>query len=501
MVIGSGDGVLQDTRGGGEAVDHRTRGCGGRSYVTNAELGVKRPASAFNVYLADVRGSMSKYSRRRLAKKTQIFRFDLLKLKFETLPPEARSQYVQKAADAKAQAQEQRSQALQQQAAGHGVRTCGGGENPVTAAAVKPQSEELSVPAEAGLAIAEAPSKAGATRGSSLPDQERDNATSLPRRLVFTDMSSGVQRFLRLSLQERLGSGSFGVCYVVEEPLTGLRWCAKFTLPLSKTSSPAELESTRGHLRQELAAMSHMDHPNVLRAIGLCLGDDGKVTALLLPLYASSLRTWIEGRQPAKLASTVVEQPVRWAERACIVQVASGLAHMHARSIVHLDMKPENILVEGQRFSIADFGVCRTTSRADGVPDGVLPANRVNSLQYRPLELVEMQSRSVQPSPRWDLWAFGCVAFETTAWMNPSWRQPGPMRRLFGGLHMKPVREAEQRRDDRIRRHCPRALAPILFAAMPKSMPKSKSIRASELVLKLEALDTVAEYAVAEAVP
>ena len=168
---------------------------------------------------------------------------------------------------------------------------------------------------------------------------------------------------------------------------------------------------------------------------------------------------------------------------------------------MHLDMKPENILVEGQRFAIADFGVCRTTSRVDGIPDGTVPANRVNSLQYRPLELLDMPSRSVQPSPRWDLWAFGRVAFEATAWMSPSWRQPGPMRRLFGGMQMKPVRAAEQGRDDRIRRHCPRALAPILFAAMPKSTPKSKSIRASELVLKLEALDTVAEYAAAEAVP
>ena len=302
MVIGSGDGFPQDARGG-------------RSYVTNAELGVKRPASAFNFYLADMRGSMSKYGRRRLVEKTQIFRFDLLKLKFASLPPEERSQHTQKALDAKVQALEQRSMALKMQAAGDGAHTCGGGENPVTAAAMKPQNAELSAPAEAGLTVAEAPSTAGATRGSSLPYQGLDIAPSLPARLVFTDLSSGVQRFLRLSLQERLGSGSFGVCYVVEEPLTGLRWCAKFTLPLSKTSSPGELESTRGHLRQELAAMSHVDHPNVVRAVGLCWGDDGKVTALSLPLYASSLRTWIEGRQPAKLASTVVGQPVRWAER------------------------------------------------------------------------------------------------------------------------------------------------------------------------------------------
>jgi hypothetical protein len=80
------------------------------------------------------------------------------------------------------------------------------------------------------------------------------------------------------------------------------------------------------------------------------MGDDGKVTALLTPAYGSNLRTWIEGRQPAKLASIVAEQPLRWAERACLIQVASGLALVHARGIVHVDAKLENILVEGQQF-------------------------------------------------------------------------------------------------------------------------------------------------------
>ena len=111
-----------------------------------------------------------------------------------------------------------------------------------------------------------------------------------------------------------------------------------------------------------------------------------------------------------------------------------------------------------------------------------------------------MDCRSVQPSPRSDLWAFGCVAFEATAWMNPIWRQPGQMRRLFGGLDQTKRSSAQQWRDDRIKRHSPRVLAPILLDAMPKS----KYVRASELVLKLEALASVAEYvdhAVAEAVP
>ena len=244
--------------------------------------------------------------------------------------------------------------------------------------------------------------------------------------------------------------------------------------------------------------MSHLDHPNVLRALGISLGGDGEVTALLMPSFGSNLQTWIEGRQPAKLASTVVEQPLRWAERACLIQVASGLAHVHARGIVHLDVKPENILVQGQHFAIADFGCCRTTGPCDpsvsGITHGMLPANRVNSAQYRPLELFELNCRSVQPSPRSDLWAFSCVAFEATAWMSPIWRRPGHLRRLFDGLDQSNRSSAQQWCDDRIKRHSPRVLAPILLDAMRAWSRDRKYVRASEMVLKLEALASVAEY-------
>ena len=73
--------------------------------------------------------------------------------------------------------------------------------------------------------------------------------------------------------------------------------------------------------------MFHLDHPKVLRALGISLGGDGKVS-LRQPAKLASTgveQTCIEGRQPAKLASTDVEQPLRWAERACLIQVASGL--------------------------------------------------------------------------------------------------------------------------------------------------------------------------------
>ena len=88
MASAGADGLSQDTRGGGESVANRPRGRGGRDYVTNAELGLKRPPAAFQFYLADTRGTLGKLTRHRIAKKQTFFRFDLLKLKYDSLSEE-----------------------------------------------------------------------------------------------------------------------------------------------------------------------------------------------------------------------------------------------------------------------------------------------------------------------------------------------------------------------------------------------------------------------------
>lgn len=40
-------------------------------------------------------------------------------------------------------------------------------------------------------------------------------------------------------------------------------------------------------------------------------------------------------------------------------QILRGLQHMHAKGIMHRDMKPENLLVSGDCVKIADFGLAR----------------------------------------------------------------------------------------------------------------------------------------------
>ena len=47
-----------------------------------------------------------------------------------------------------------------------------------------------------------------------------------------------------------------------------------------------------------------------------------------------------------------------------LVSVADGLADLHARGVVHRDVKPSNILFASDRAKLADFGLARADDPA-----------------------------------------------------------------------------------------------------------------------------------------
>ena len=113
-------------------------------------------------------------------------------------------------------------------------------------------------------------------------------------------------------------------------------------------------------LRAEVRAIASLDHPNIVQVVGMGEAGDGEVAAGA-PWFAMELAT---GTLPSG---------VHDAEglRDALERVLGALAHAHARGLLHLDVKPANVLVgcpsgadevasgplAGLRLS--DFGVAR----------------------------------------------------------------------------------------------------------------------------------------------
>ena len=124
-----------------------------------------------------------------------------------------------------------------------------------------------------------------------------------------------------------------------------------------------------------------------------------------------------------------------------LLQTARGLSHVHSKCIVHLDMKPENIVSwdaghDGMKFQVADFGHCKRGPKDHKGNAERVAADMVNAAIYRPLHLFYAAGAEVGAHYSFDLWAFGCIVFDVLQ-KHPRWRsEDGRATRLFSGVRM-----------------------------------------------------------------
>ena len=158
---------------------------------------------------------------------------------------------------------------------------------------------------------------------------------------------------------------------------------------------------------REAQIVASLNHPNIAAIYGF--ENAGGIQALVLelvegPTVASRIA---KGRIPIKEALSIA------------MQIAEGLAAAHKRGIVHSDLKPANIKLRPDgTVKILDFGLAKAYDAADepaapeatGVTGSAIPAGLiVGTAAYMSPE----QARGEAVDKRTDIWAFGCVLFES----------------------------------------------------------------------------------------
>jgi hypothetical protein len=110
---------------------------------------------------------------------------------------------------------------------------------------------------------------------------------------------------------------------------------------------------------REVAVLARLDHPHVAAILDhgvLTADDDVPVDQLGAPWLAMELLD-------ADLAS---RPPRTWAElRTALAGLTEGLSHAHARGVLHLDLKPPNVMWAGPVPRLVDFGIAERLGAGD----------------------------------------------------------------------------------------------------------------------------------------
>ncbi|MFO0960429.1 MAG: serine/threonine-protein kinase [Isosphaeraceae bacterium] len=188
------------------------------------------------------------------------------------------------------------------------------------------------------------------------------------------------------ALLEKLGEGGQGVVWKARPRREGAIVVALKVLPSDPSGDSALLD----RFRDEVRAIARLGHDHIIRTF--YVGEDGGSWFFAME--------WMEG---GTLADRIRSGPVdrRWAvER--LEKIARAIHHAHTRNpgILHLDLKPANILLTADgEPKVSDFGLSTRLPTADPGPegagdDGGIPADLarvgiVGTLPYMSPEMAE----------------------------------------------------------------------------------------------------------------
>jgi len=195
----------------------------------------------------------------------------------------------------------------------------------------------------------------------------------------------------RYKLLKKLGEGGFSEVWLVEDTSAQLTLVLKVFLPSSQLD-----ESGIEMFRQEFALVYNLNHPNLLKYtyFGVCVGHP----YLVMPYYNSGSAEDLLGNCSERKAWQFLHD------------VSSGLAcmHEHQPPIIHQDIKPANVLLDGSSYIITDFGISSNVRHMLG-EGGEGKSTVQGTRPYMPPEKFQQESIPLVAS---DIWALGASLYE-----------------------------------------------------------------------------------------
>jgi serine/threonine protein kinase len=232
----------------------------------------------------------------------------------------------------------------------------------------------------------------------------------------------------RYVLESRLGSGGMGTVYKAADRFRcdlpeSERHVAIKILHENLRSRPEVLTN----LRREFCCAQTLSHKNIVRVYEL--DRDGDVAFFTMELLeGKTLRAMMQQFHPLP-----VKRQYAWP---IIRDIGAGLAHAHARNVIHGDLKPQNILITNSgEVRILDFGTSnmRAGQRAS-LERSIKTDSTALTPAYASCELLDGQPAD----PRDDLYALACLSYELLADEHPFQNKRSNEARDLGVMPRRP---------------------------------------------------------------
>lgn len=220
----------------------------------------------------------------------------------------------------------------------------------------------------------------------------RSDASPIP-----TAPSAVGNRIGRFEIGETLGRGGFGIVYRAHDPLLDRDLALKIPL------FPGSDDRRAQRFLAEARAAGKLRHPHIV-AVYESGEADGKLFIASEYVEGQTLADVLEGGRPGQ------EQAAGW-----VRDLAGALSYAHSQGIVHRDIKPQNIMIDGAgRPQIMDFGLAKRLDQDSKMTsEGAL----LGTPAYMSPEQARGEADSV--GPRSDQYSLGTVLYELLTGRRP----------------------------------------------------------------------------------
>jgi len=267
-------------------------------------------------------------------------------------------------------------------------------------------------------------------------------------------------RFRRV---RELGRGGMGVVYLVEEERR------ERPLALKVLSARRYSDSALRHFEQEFRTLTTLDHPNLTEVYDFGRLHDAEQDRQV-PYFTME---FVDGRSLDRFFEEVSRDLAQLYP--VLAQVGQALAYLHSRGLVHQDVKPSNVLVDGSgdppRVRLMDLGLAGNAGQGPGA----------GSVRGTVAYLAPEAARGGPVDPRSDLYSLGCVLYELLTG-RPPFEGTTALSVLRGHLSEEPLPPST------LNRAIPSALERLIL----KLLAKDPGLRPASADRFLEMLNEVA---------